>query len=185
MTNKQPKLTILTANQNKVTEFERLLGVKLENTKLDLVEIQSTDVRDVVKHKAEEGYKKLGRPCFVDDTGLTIHCWGALPGALIKWFLDNVGNQGILDMLNSASSRSATATTAIGYCDQNGSQIFVGELDGEIADKPKGENGFGYDPIFIPKNNDKTFAEMTNAEKDTISMRAIVAKAMKEFLRIN
>ncbi len=64
-------------------------------------------------------------------------------------------------------------------------QVFVGELDGEIADKPKGENGFGYDPIFIPKNNDKTFAEMTNAEKDAISMRAIASKVMKESLKIN
>lgn len=185
MINKQQGLIILTGNQNKVTEFERLLGVELENIKLDLVEIQSTDVRDVARHKAEEGYKKLRRPCFVDDTGLTIHCWGELPGALIKWFLESVGNEGILDMLKSAPSRSATVTTAIGFCNQNGSQVFVGELDGKIADKSKGENGFGYDPIFIPKDSNRTFAEMTNAEKDAISMRAIASKAMKQSLQIN
>lgn len=173
-------LTILTGNQNKVTEFERLLGTTLENVKIDLTEIQSTDVREVAKHKAEEGFKHLGKPCFVDDTGLTIHAWGTLPGALIKWFLEGVGNEGILKMLGDTQSRQATVTTAIGYCDKNGPQVFVGELNGTISDMPRGDNGFGYDAIFVPEGSDRTFAEMNAEEKDAISMRSLAAQAFKD-----
>src|SRR5690349_14270271 len=98
--NEKERLTILTGNAGKVAEFERLLGVDLESVKVELPEIQSTDVAEVAKYKAQEGYRQLGRPCFVDDTGLTVHEWGQLPGALIKWFMDNVGNEGILQMLS-------------------------------------------------------------------------------------
>lgn len=173
------KITIITGNQNKAHEFERLLGVELETVKIDLTEIQTTDVREVARAKAEEAYRQLGRPCFVDDTGLTIHEWGELPGALIKWFIDNVGNDGIINMMKNSKSRAATVTTALGYCDENGEQVFVGELSGTIADSQAGENGFGYDPIFIPEGHTQTFAEMNHAEKDMISMRSIAAEALK------
>jgi len=175
-------ITILTGNQGKVAEFERLLVTGLANIKIDTIEIQDTDVAVVAKKKAEDGFAKLGEACFVDDTGLTIHAWGNLPGALIKWFVDNVGNDGIIAMLEKAESRAATVTTALGYCDEHGSQVFIGELHGTIAHFPRGENGFGYDPIFIPEGHDKTFAEMTGEEKDTVSMRAIAAQKMKAAL---
>lgn len=124
---KRNNLVILSGNQSKIAEFERLLGADLESVKIDLVEIQSTDAREVAKHKAVEAFKHLGKPCFVDDTGLTIHQWGNLPGALIKWFLEEVGNAGIVAMLGD-NPREATVTTAIGYCGANGPQVFVGEL---------------------------------------------------------
>jgi len=179
MTNEASRLTILTSNENKAQEFSRLLDVELERVAVDIPEIQETDVTVVARKKAEEGFSKLNRPCFVDDTGLTVHAWGNLPGALIKWFIDNVGNNGFIAMLGGTTSRKATVTTALGYCDKNGSQVFVGELHGTIASAPRGNNGFGYDPIFIPEGQDKTFAEMTDAERDAISMRALAVKAMK------
>lgn len=175
-------LIIASGNQGKITEFSRLLNQELEGKKLDLPEIQATDVRDVAKKKAEAAYAQLGMPVFVDDTGLYIDAWNQLPGALIAWFLDNVGNEGIIKMLEGWSDRSARVVTALGYCDENGSQVFVGELAGSIANAPKGENGFGYDPIFIPENTDKTFAEMTGSEKDAISMRARAAAEMRKGL---
>lgn len=171
-------ITLITGNESKVREFERLLGVGLSYRKLDLPELQATDVRQVARLKAEEAYKQLGTACLVDDTGLTIHAWGELPGALIRWFLDNVGNEGILKMLAADAPRSATVVTALGYCDGNGSQVFTGEVRGTIASQPRGDNGFGYDAIFIPNGQEKTFAEMTHQEKDTHSMRALAAKDM-------
>lgn len=182
MTNEVRRLTILTGNENKAQEFSRLLDVELERLSIELLEIQETDVAVVAQKKAEEGFNRLGRPCFVDDTGLTVHAWGNLPGALVKWFIDNVGNDGFIGMLGETTSREATVTTALGYCDKNGSQVFIGELRGIIASAPRGSNGFGYDPIFIPEGQSKTFAEMTDDERDAISMRALAVEAMKTAL---
>lgn len=173
-------IVLITGNEGKKTEFERLLNTQLEIQELDLPELQATDVREVAKLKAEEAFKRLGKPCLVDDTGLTIEEWGELPGALIRWFLDNVGTVGIIKMLSSANSRAARVTTALGYCDENGSQVFAGEVNGAIADQPRGSNGFGYDEIFMPEGQNKTFAEMTAAEKDAVSMRALAAQAFRE-----
>lgn len=176
------KLLIVTGNENKVREFERIMGIKLDHEKLDLPEIQSTDVAEVAKIKAENAYQQLGRPCFVDDTGLTIHKWGELPGALIRWFLVNVEVDGIVNMLGDTTERSASVTTAIGYCDENGPKVFTGTVNGSIATGPTGDNGFGYDPIFIPEGQPKTFAEMASTEKDQFSMRTLAAQALKEGL---
>lgn len=166
------EITLITGNVGKVKEFERLLGMSLRHQKVTLPEIQSTDVAIVAKTKAEAAYRAIRKPVLVDDTGLYIHAWGELPGALIAWFLDNVGNEGILRMLEGWEDRSARVATALGYCDSSGSQVYTGELKGSIAESVQGENGFGYDPIFVPENYSKTFAAMSHAEKDAISMRA-------------
>lgn len=179
------EIVLITGNEGKAREFERLLGVQLTHQKLDLPEIQSTDVREVARNKVERAYELLGRPCLVDDTGLTINAWGRLPGALIRWFLDDVGNDGILKMLAADQPRDAYVTTALGYCDEQGSKVYVGELQGLISAQPKGDNGFGYDSIFIPGGQDKTFAEMANEEKDAISMRALAANAMKTEMQLS
>lgn len=178
-------IVIITGNEGKLNEFERLLGIDLEKIKIDLPEVQSTDVCEVVKIKAQSAYERLGRACFVDDTGLTISDWGNLPGALIKWFIDNVGNDGILKMLSSFAGRDAFVTTAIGYCDENGVRVFTGDVKGVISDIPRGENGFGYDEIFIPNGSERTFAQMSDDEKDSFSMRSLAADKFKKFLLDN
>ncbi len=173
------EVTLITGNAGKAKEFERLLGVKVLNQKIALPEIQATDVALVAKEKALAAYAVVQKPVFVDDTGLYIHAWGDLPGALIAWFLDNVGNEGILKMLDGWGDRAATVVTALGYCDASGARVFVGKLEGTIAEVIRGENGFGYDPIFIPENQLKTFAEMNAEEKDAISMRAQAAHSLR------
>lgn len=175
------KITLLTGNSHKVKELSRLLGVELNHQKIDLPEIQSTSVAEVAKVKAEEAFQIVKKPVLVDDTGLAIRAWNNLPGALIKWFIDNVDCAGIIEMLGE-KNRSAFASTALGFCDKNGSRVFVGEVSGKISDIPRGENGFGFDPIFIPDNASKTLAEMTGEEKDWFSSRAMAAAKMREFL---
>ena len=176
------KITLITGNKNKAKEFERLLGFAIERQKVELPEIQATDVRDVSAAKVRVAYEALGTAVFVDDTGLVIDAWGELPGALIRWFLDNVGNEGILKMLGDSSNRSARVITSIGYKDDSREFVVTGEVKGSIASEPKGQNGFGYDAIFIPEGCTKTFAEMTNSEKDAVSMRALAAHALREKL---
>ena len=178
------ELTLITGNQGKAAEFSRLLGMAVQPEKIPLHEIQATDVHEVAKAKARTAYSVLQRPVFVDDTGLYINAWGQLPGALIAWFIDNIGNTGILKMLDGWESRDAKVVTALGYCDANGVRVFSGELKGKIAHSPRGENGFGYDEIFIPQGYNKTFAEMTAQEKDAISMRTLAAHEMRNWLAL-
>lgn len=96
------EITLISGNLNKVNDLSQLLGLKLKHKDIELVEIQSTNVVDVIKHKAREAYAKLGSPVLVDDAGLTIEHWGKLPGALIKYFITEIGLAGILEMLGDA-----------------------------------------------------------------------------------
>lgn len=175
-------IVLITGNAGKVAELSRLLGVAVHGQKVPVPELQATDVRLVATAKAQAAYDQLRRPVLVDDTGLYIDAWGELPGALIAWFLDNVGCEGILKMLQGWDDRSARVVTALGYCDEHGVQVFEGEVQGSIATSMRGERGFGYDPIFVPKGMDQTFAELEPSQKDAISMRAKAAAKLRDFM---
>ncbi len=171
-------ITFVTQSLSKVVEAERILGVKLKHHSLDLPEIQAVDVEEVITHKAKYAYETLGeKPVMVEDTGLFIEAWNGLPGALIKWFVKYVGNAGICKMLNGYATRQASATTVVAIYDGQ-IQLFTGKVQGQIASAPTGDEGFGWDKIFIPDGAIKTFAEMTPGEKDRYSMRRLAFEAM-------
>jgi len=178
------KVFFLTGNKNKLKEASAIINnsIQLENKKIDLDEIQSTLVEEVIKHKVIQAYNIIKEPCIAEDTGLYIKNMNGFPGALIKYYFDKIGNKGI-SKFNGGSN--AYAETIIGYHDGEMVHIFKGRINGSISKKPKGE-GFGWDPIFIPKirnkNNTNTFAEMTEEEKNKISMRAKAFKKFKTFI---
>lgn len=173
---------LVTGNKGKLSEFRRILSAPIESVKLELAEIQAVDVAEVAKAKAQAAYDQLKAPVLVDDTALVIDAWGKLPGALIAWFLDEVGNEGVLKMLAGWEDRSAHVTTAIGYCDQDGVRVFEGTVKGSVAEILRGDNGFGYDPIFVPEGSDLTFAEMSDEQKDRVSMRRLALEEVKKAL---
>lgn len=119
----------------------------------------------------------------VEDTGLEFAAWNRLPGALIKWFLDTVGNEGILKILTGETNRKAVAKTAVGFFGGTQTRIFVGEVSGTVPETVRGTGGFGWDPIFVPDGHEKSFAEMTPAEKNAISMRKFALERMKAELK--
>lgn len=174
-------IVLVTSNAGKATEFSRLLGTDVEAMKIPLPEVQGLDVREVARAKALAAFQQIGRPVLVDDSGIEFSAWSGLPGALTSWFMDTVGNEGLIQMLDGFADRGARVITALGYCTEAGVQVVEGVVSGHIADAPSGANGFGYDPIFIPEGAQKTFAEMSNEEKDDNSMRAL---ACAELLRI-
>jgi non-canonical purine NTP pyrophosphatase (RdgB/HAM1 family) len=160
----------VTARPEKATETERL-GFRFERLELDLVEPQALEPGDVVEGKAREAYRRLTRPVLVEDSGLSIHAWGGFPGALVKWLEKSAGVAAIPRMLDSFDDRSATATCAIAYFD--GAELIAagGATRGAIAAAPRGKGGFGWDSIFVPEGETRTFAEMTDKEKDRVSHR--------------
>ena len=180
------RIALITGNAGKAAEYAAMLGIEVTPAKAELTEIQSLDVADVAARKAADAYAQLRQPVLVDDTGLTVHAWNGLPGALVAWFIDTVGPQGILEMAAGISDRRATVSTALGYADADGVQVFTGTVDGSLATELHGTSGFGYDPIFIPDSDPghRTYAQMTSEEKNKISHRRRAVEAMRTGLRL-
>lgn len=172
-----------TKNENKLREVNEILGQTLEQISIELFEPQGVKVEDVVREKAEDAFHKSGKFVLVEDTSLEFVAWNGLPGALIKWFLDTVGNEGILKMFARETSRKAIAKTAVGFFDGAQTRVFVGEVSGTIPETIRGTGGFGWDPIFVPDGYEKSFAEMTSVEKNAISMRKLALERMKTELK--
>lgn len=182
--NKMQKILIITGNQEKADEISAITGLTIEAKNLELSEIQSLSVEEVAKKKAVAAYKIVRQPVLVDDTGMSIEALNGLPGAFVSWFLDSLGSQGVLNLIKNQENRKASVSTCIAYADVNGAQTFVGTVNGTIPTELRGDKGFGYDPIFIPDGNDKTYAEMTSEEKNEISMRKIALMKFKEYIKI-
>jgi len=172
-----------TTNANKLREVNEILGHDLEQISVELLEPQGINVETVVREKAQDAFHKTGKFVLVEDTSLEFAAWGGLPGALIKWFMDTVGNEGILRMLASESNRKAVAKTALGFFDGAESHVFVGSVPGTIPEVIRSTGGFGWDPIFVPDGSSKSFAEMTSDEKNAVSMRKLALERMKMELK--
>jgi non-canonical purine NTP pyrophosphatase (RdgB/HAM1 family) len=177
-------VTFITGNQGKADFLQKFLGYSVAHHKMELEEIQSLGFDDIAKHKVLQAYEAVGGPVIVEDVGLSfVALGGRLPGAFTKWFFDELGNEGLCRMLDGYDTRKAIAQICYGYYDGNHMQFFEGELTGEIPEHPRGDNGFGFDPIFIPDNTSKTLAEMDDQEKEKYSLRtATVYPKLKEFL---
>ncbi len=176
------ELLLATSSRHKAEQIAALLSRPVQQIAIDLPEIQAIAVQDVIEAKARAAYAHVGHPVLVEDTGLMIHSWQGLPGALIRWFLESVGNEGICKMLANFPDRSATVVTCIGYFDGEHCHTFLGETAGQIVEAPRGTLGFGWDAIFMPDGAAQTFGEVTAAARGTISMRGKAARALKAFL---
>jgi non-canonical purine NTP pyrophosphatase (RdgB/HAM1 family) len=154
----------VTSNKNKIKEAEEILGIKLKHIDLDIQEIQSIDVEDIVKDKAVKAFNVIKKPVLVEDTGLFIKDWRGFPGALIKWVLKTMG---IKEFSRLALNKKAVAACAACVSDGKKFIIAVGKVEGKIV-RPRGISGFGWDSIFQPKGYNKTFAQL---DKQKISHR--------------
>lgn len=171
-----------TGNAGKAREVENILGIPVHQIKIDLREVQALDVRDVIEDKARDAYHQTGKPVLVEDTALRFDAWGGMPGALVSWFMKTVGNEGLCRMMQAWDNRQAMATTMIGYFDGRDFYGFTGQIEGKVVREPRGDMGFGWDAVFEPAGSAKTFAEMTSAEKDAISMRKRAVEEFRRFL---
>ncbi|RMF86330.1 MAG: non-canonical purine NTP pyrophosphatase, RdgB/HAM1 family [Nitrospinota bacterium] len=173
----------VTSNRQKIVEASEILGFSVAQIDLPLPEIQAVVLEPVVRHKLVEAYRQIRQPVIVEDTGLFIEAWGGLPGALVDWFLQKLGNEGICRLLQAENNRQARAQSAIGFYNGQILTIAIGEVRGEIAPSPRGEHGFGWDPLFIPEGESRTFGEMSSMEKHRFSMRRQALEKLHTFLQ--
>ena len=187
------KAIFVTSNENKRREAAGILGVELKRAAPDIPEIQALDVAEVAAAKALAAYEALGcpeHPVLVEDSGLVVEAWNGLPGAFTKWFMESVGNDGLLRMLPADSDRSARAICAVAVAgpasgvpdlSEKEARVFLGEVPGRLAREPRGENGFGWDPIFVPAGFRLTYAQL-GREKNTDSHRARAFRGARGWL---
>ena len=176
------KLYFATGNENKVNEVSKILGIPLEIARLELDEIQDVDIEKVARRKVEHAFELLKKPVFVDDVGVYFSAWNGFPGTFAKFLQDAGGNGLILRMLNNEKNREVLARDAIAFHDGEKVHTFIGEMRGVVISEPKGETGWGYDPIIIPEGESRTYAEMREEEKNKISHRARALEKFKNFL---
>lgn len=179
------ELTFITGNQNKADFLAKYLGLPVSHRKLDLDEIQSLDIHEVVEHKAREAYRLLGTPVIVEDASLTIQAMGRLPGPFIKWFLEDLGLQGLIDHANVNPDRTAVGHVCYGLYDGTEVRFFDGEMHGRIAEDISTEtNGFsfGFDAIFINEGFDVPRTEMSEADYARTSYRTMALHGLREAL---
>lgn len=157
------KITFITGNQSKADYLARHLGLPVDHQKVDLDEIQSLDLREIVDHKVRQAYAVVKAPVLVEDVALEFSALGRFPGTFIKFLVDEVSFETICRMLDGLS-RDAVARCVFGYYDGVEMRFFEGSLGGTIADHPSGENGFGWDKIFIPEGYQVTRAELSEED---------------------
>lgn len=177
-----PQLPIfITGNQSKADYLSRQLGIQLAHRKVDLDEIQSTNLHAIVEHKLRQAYKVCRQPVLVEDVSLVFNALGELPGPYIKWFVEKAGDEACCRRLDGFADRTAIIKCTFGYYDGRNMQYFDSELPGTISEHPAGENGFGFDfdKFFINEGYDITRAEMTQEENELT-----YATKMKPFVQV-
>ena len=188
-------LLFFSHNNKKVYEVEKILrrkDIKILNLnfydKIKEPIENGNSFADNAKIKSSFGLSLFEVPCFADDSGICIEALNNKPGIKSKRFLekfktnDNAFEHIISSVVNKKNDKAFFKTAICLSINKNHHIIFEGKVDGRISKIPKGRNGFGYDPIFIPDGYKKTFAEMNSKEKNTLSHRLIALRKMESFL---
>ena len=189
------QLFFFSNNKNKIIEIKKIFNkFNLELLSLNDLNISNEPeetgktFEENAKIKSDYGFNITGIPCFADDSGICIESLNWRPGILSKRFLNNFKNKelcfrSIIKSTKKYSKQNAYFKTSISLTiKSNQNVIFNGKIDGKISEKIKGRFGFGYDPIFIPKNYNKTLAELSTKDKNEISHRSIAVNKLINFL---
>ena len=190
------ELIIASQNQNKLVEFKKILGDKINLFSLsdiglnqEIPENEKT-IKKNAMFKAKFVNTQTGKNVFADDTGLEIDSLNGEPGVYSARYsgVDRNPDKNIelvLRKLKNKANRNSRFKTIISLIIDGKSVNFEGVVEGKITDEKRGGNGFGYDPIFQPNGYASTFGEMSLKEKNKISHRSIAINKMVQYLKEN
>ena len=176
------ELFFASSNEHKFKEVQRILsnlGVNIKLFKTTLEEIQSNSLNEIAKRKAIDAFTKIQKPILIEDDGLFINSLNGFPGPYSSYAYDTIGNTGIIQLLENTELRDAKFVAIIAYC--NGIdevKLFESSIPGKIS-KEIEKGGWGYDPIFIPDGESKTFANVS--DKDKFSHRSASLKKFSDW----
>lgn len=177
-------------NHHKLTEIQKLLPYNItlssltEEGILEDIEESFFTFQENAKAKALYVYQKTGKACFAEDSGLVVPALNGEPGVFSARYAglpsnDQKNNEKLLAAIKEVSDKSAYYQTVICFINGEKTYYFEGKCHGTILTEAKGDGGFGYDPLFVPDGETRTFAEMSLDEKNKISHRA---KAVEQFV---
>jgi XTP/dITP diphosphohydrolase len=202
------QLGFITSNQGKLRELQTSLtplGYKVIQLKIDYPELQASSIEAVARFGLEwilnnaesnkdeiEGYKDMDL-IFLEDSGLFIEALNNFPGIYSKFVFTTIGFSGILELLRNEPNRKAHFESSIAACaskpnigtsnEVNKLLFFKGICNGTITTVPRGSMGFGFDPIFQPEGEERTFAEMVPEEKNRYSHRGAAMDRFVQYLK--
>lgn len=176
-------IVFITGNQKKADYLSRYLDHSVDHIKVDLDEIQSLDLKEVVHHKMLQAFEKVKRPVLVEDVALEFKALGRLPGTFIRWFLKELSFGQICALLDS-KDRRATARCIFGYFDGKEEHYFESSLQESIPEKPAGNGGYGWDSIFIPEGYAVTRAELSEENDKLTYLKIKPFDQIKSFLSV-
>lgn len=178
------KIYFVTSNEGKVREFKQILEpkIKVEHILINYPELRSDDPEEIAQLAAKQLADIIKKPVVVEDSGLFIKSLNGFPGTNSAYIHKRIGLKGILKLMEGIKDREAEYRSAVGYCESGKEPVsFLGVEKGKIANKIRGNFGFGHDPIFIPEGNKKTYGEMKDYTKAKKFRRRAVLKLV-EFL---
>lgn len=187
------KIIFATNNAHKLSEVQAVLGDSFElvtprmcGVEEDIPETAAT-LEGNASQKSHYLYEKTGLDCFADDTGLEVEALGGEPGVhSARYATDGhdfaANNRLLLKNLEGKENRRARFRTVISLIEQGEEHLFEGIVEGHIIDHESGEEGFGYDPLFVPEGFDRTFAEMSAEEKNAVSHRGRAVRKLVAYL---
>ena len=179
----------ITGNKGKVEEAKQkfsTVGINVVQKNLGYPEIQTEALEDVARFGVEHVQKKFTQPFILEDAGLFIDALDGFPGVYSSYVFYTVGLKGILKLLGDIpeTKRRAMFRSVFAYREPSQKpKLFIGECQGKLAFEEKGTNGFGYDPIFIPDGDTRTFAQMKTEEKNSFSHRGKSLDKLIDFLK--
>jgi non-canonical purine NTP pyrophosphatase (RdgB/HAM1 family) len=182
-TQKYPTIVFATGNANKLKELIAIAPPELDfsHEKIDIDEIQSLDVKEIVEHKLREAYRQIGKPVIVEDVGAGLDSLNGLPGPFVKFFEQRLGAEALY-IVQKVPNDKVTIRCIAGYYDGQTMLFGEGIVEGRIT-SPRGTNGFGFDSVVVPdgqpSGQERTYAEMTTEEKGHLSHRG---KALRNLL---
>ena len=174
-------IQFITTNAGKFAEVSErcaAANVKLVHLDRSYPEIQTDRLEKVLKFAATGLDDEVKGDYLIDDSGLFIEALGSFPGVYSAFVQKKIGNKGILKLMVGERYRAAFFETVFLLRRGDEHEVFHGQCRGTIADAERGKGGFGYDPIFIPEGETRTFAEMSIKEKNAISHRARAVEAL-------
>jgi XTP/dITP diphosphohydrolase len=177
------QLFFASKNQFKQQEARQILaplGINVEADHTEIHELQTVDTEALVRDKALQAFQRIGRPLFVEHTGLYMDLLGGFPGGLTQIFWDRLQKERFASLFAS-NEHNVTAKTTIGYVDGRRIHLFHGEIAGRVVSPPRIDHGFQWDCVFVPDGEIQAFSEM-GERKNQISMRRVALEAFRKHL---
>ena len=178
-------IQFVTTNAGKFAEVSEkcaAANVKLVHLDRGYPEIQTDRLEKVLKYAATVLDDEVQGDYLIDDSGLFIEALGSFPGVYSAFVQKKIGNRGVLKLMAGEKYRAAFFETVFLLRQGEEHEVFHGQCRGTISEAERGKGGFGYDPIFVPEGDTRTFGEMTVAEKNKVSHRARAVDALLGYL---